>query len=98
MSKISDAKFALGFPVSALRTYVGTDANPSPILAHLMTIKGSDPDAWELSQDGAAFLADVGQAVIDNMTNQAAIPLAVIGVIVLHFPELKGDIEELRKP
>jgi len=96
MSKISDAKFALGFPVAALRTYVGEDDAPSPILAHMMTIPGSDPDAWELSQDGAEFLADVGQAVIDNMTNQAAIPLAVIGVIVMHFPELKGDIEDLR--
>lgn len=89
-------KFPIELSIAAIRTICGQDEVPSELWEKLMEIPGSDPDGWELAQDINLMLADVGQAIIDNLDNPAAIPFAVTGVIGIWFPQLQADAEALQ--
>jgi len=90
---------AMGIPIAGLRTYAGADEAPSPLLQQLITIPGSDPDVWELSQDGALALADLGDTIKNGLTGNKpamAVIFEALGVLGAHFPELQADIDAIK--
>jgi hypothetical protein len=83
---------------SILRTQVGPDERPSPMLKQLGTMGQIDDADLELAQDIALLAADImdelAKAAADGNMRAAAMPL--VGLLMDAVPELQADLQAVR--
>ena len=87
----------MNFISSLIRTQVGSDSDPSPMLKSLIRDLGADKDDVELAQDitllGLEVMDVIAKAVEAGNPKQAIWGLT--GVISSAIPELEADIKKL---
>ena len=83
---------------SLLRTQVGDDNNPSPLLLQLMK-QGKSPEEIELSQDIALLAADIMDALGEASAKDEMKKVGpkILGLLLFAIPELQEDIDALKR-
>jgi len=93
-----DAAKAISVILAGIRTQVGEDDSPSPLLDSLVDDIGLDEAGVEVAQDAALLLADIGDAIKDAVASGSvkALPWQLMGLVSTHIPELAADIDALK--
>lgn len=86
------------FISALLKSVVGEDDKPSPLLKSLVDDLGADAEGVELAQDIALMAVDVIDVVANAVESRSVLSLSrdLVKVIGAAIPEIKEDIGRIR--
>ena len=87
------------FISAIVKTVVGEDEDPSPLLKSLIEDLGVDVDDVEIAQDITLLAIDIMESVsraVDS-GSAASLPYELVTIIGPAIPEIQEDIERIKK-
>ena len=97
-TKPANTTQVIRFISAIVKTMVGEDEDPSPLLKSLIADLGVDADDVEVAQDITLMAIDVMEAVsraVDS-GSAASLPYDLITIIGPAIPEIQADIERAK--
>ena len=89
----------IGFISAIVKTIVGEDEDPSPLLKSLIKDLKVDKDDVEIAQDITLLAVDIMEAISRAVDSGSAssLPFELVSIIAPAIPEIQQDIEAIKK-
>ena len=96
MTESASTELVLNLVAATLRTNMGTDDEPSPLLVAITNMPGVETADVELAQDLILLSAEIVETVRDNLDTPEALPFLIPATIGMDIGELKDDVEAVK--